>query len=75
MKNVLKLCRTIVKAESVSLAKKSVNESERARTIFKNKFSKLWKSIMRWDLMSCEDDCVHVARPHYGTFGTAGPHE
>ena len=52
MKNVLKLCRTIVKAESVSLAEKSEDETERARTIFKNKFSKVWKSIMRWESMT-----------------------
>ena len=44
---------SIVKAESGSLlAEKSEDESERARTIFKNKFSKVWKSIMRWDSMT-----------------------
>ena len=52
MKNVLKLCRTIVKAESVSLAEKSEDETERARTIFKNKFSEVWKSVMKWESMT-----------------------
>ena len=42
-----------MQAESVSLLEeKSEDESERARTIFKNKFSKVWKSIMRWASMT-----------------------
>ena len=52
MKNVIKLARTIVKAEVMSNTAQGESLDPEERKKFKKEFSKLWIEIMKWENMT-----------------------